>query len=106
MTRALMVRMMSTVPRWTVADRTAGTVHATIHATGAIPAAIPERRSGPTVAQLKERFDGHGVSWRWFGGMRKEAIIDHLIAGRYTNLDGHPRPPVDQSLLVWREAAR
>lgn len=59
-----------------------------------------------TVAQLKERFDGHGVSWRWFGGMRKEAIIDHLIAGRYTNLDGHPRPPVDQSLLVWREAAK
>ena len=59
-----------------------------------------------TVAQLKERFDGHGVSWRWFGGMRKEAIITHLIAGRYTNLDGHPRPPVDQSLLVRREAAR
>ena len=59
-----------------------------------------------TVAQLKERFDGHGVSWKWFGGMRKEAIIAHLIAGRYTNLDGHPRPPVDQSLLVWREAAR
>jgi hypothetical protein len=75
-------------------------------------ARIKQTLSTLTVAQLKERFDGHGVSWRWFGGMRKEAIIHHLIAGRYTNLDGHPsmqphvRPPVDQSLLVWREAAK